>query len=179
MKITKTSKNAVFSSFFEKKLRKNVYRNIASIYIIWYNILMKKRYRDTGYATSYLTYYIVFCTRFKRKIFLLSGVENRFREITTAECNSIGIKVNSIVCDTDHVYLDIDAPPDLSVKQIVIRIKAATSIIMDEFHELKAMQSLWTFNYLASTRKISGKEMMAYVKVQKKRSGKIKIMKEN
>lgn len=168
-----------FQAFLRENQRKNVYRNVASIYKIWYNTHMKKKYRNTGYATSYLTYYIVFCTRFKRKIFLLSGVENRFREITTAECNSIGIKVNSIVCDTDHVYLDIDAPPDLSVKQIVIRIKAATSIIMDEFHELEAMQSLWTFNYMASTRKISDKEIMAYVKVQKKRSGKIKIIQED
>lgn len=130
---------------------------------------MKKRYIKDGYATSYLQYLIIFCTRFRRKVFLIPGVSIRFKELATDVCKKMNIRIDSVICDTDHVLMKVVAPPDISVKMIVFYIKAATSKIMQEFEELNAMQSLWTFSYMASTSNITDKEINAFVTAQKKR----------
>ena len=62
---------------------------------------MKKRYIKDGYATSYLQYLVIFCTRFRRKVFLIPGVSIRFEELATDVCKKMNIRIDSVICDEE------------------------------------------------------------------------------
>ena len=42
---------------------------------------MKNEYRHTKTTVSMINYHFVFCPRYRRKIFLIPGVEGRFKEL--------------------------------------------------------------------------------------------------
>ena len=47
----------------------------------YYNLIMKNEYRHTKTTVSMINYHFVFCPRYRRKIFLIPGVEGRFKEL--------------------------------------------------------------------------------------------------
>lgn len=117
--------------------------------IIYY---MSKQYTTNKDIMFFIKYHLVFCPRYRRKIFLIEGLEDRFKELTEISCNEQGIDVISIVCYPDFVQIIVQAPPYLSIPFIVRSIKMASShVLRDEFSVLSAMPSLWTRGYFVST----------------------------
>ena len=53
---------------------------------------MKNEYKHTKTTVSLINYHFVFCPRYRRKIFNIQGIEDRFKELTIAECNKQGIE---------------------------------------------------------------------------------------
>ncbi|MCR5691071.1 MAG: transposase, partial [Eubacterium sp.] len=45
---------------------------------------MKNEYKHTKTTVSLINYHFVFCPRYRRKIFNIQGVEDRFKELTVA-----------------------------------------------------------------------------------------------
>ena len=58
---------------------------------------METKYRKTETTVSFINYHIVFCPRYRRKIFSIPGVEDRFKELTRQECAKHG-NVMKIMC---------------------------------------------------------------------------------
>lgn len=54
---------------------------------------MKNEYKHTKTTVSMINYHFVFCPRYRRKIFNIPGVEQRFKELTIAECDKCGIAI--------------------------------------------------------------------------------------
>ena len=132
---------------------------------------MKTEYRRTNTTVSMINYHLVFCPRYRRKIFLIEGVEARFKELVTQICETNGVKVLAINCDTDYCHLFINTPPEIGPPDVMRLIKMhTTSQLRTNFKKLEKCPSIWTRNYFVSTEEnLSFETVQKYVESQKKK----------
>ena len=132
---------------------------------------MKDPYTRTATTVSLLNYHFVFCPRYRRRIFDIPAVEERFKMIVSDVCNEFGNSVLAMECHHDHAHLFISALPTQSPASIMKMIKGPTSrIIREEFPVLSRMPSLWTRSYFVSTKGfVSSETIRKYVQSQKTR----------
>ncbi|MBR3563358.1 MAG: IS200/IS605 family transposase [Clostridia bacterium] len=71
-------------------------------------------------------YHIVFCARYRRKIFTIQNLESRFIDLVTEICYSNGMQLIDATCYTDYCYIIINAPPSISAAGAVAKIKGYT-----------------------------------------------------
>jgi len=138
---------------------------------LWYNVYMKSDYTRTKTTVSLLNYHFVFCPRYRRKIFDIPGVEERFKELVTERCDQIGITILAMECHHDHAHLFLSALPKQSPASIMNEIKGCTSkALRYEFDQLSKMPNLWTRSYFVSTAgNVSSQTIQRYVETQKTR----------
>lgn len=132
---------------------------------------MRNLYRQTKTTTSLIHYHFVFCPRYRRKVFLIPGLETRFKELVQEVCEEHEMEILAMECHKDHVYLFLSALPQFSIPEIMQSIKGKTSrMLRMEFPELAKMPSLWTRSYFVSTAgNVSSKTIEWYVNTQKTR----------
>ena len=132
---------------------------------------MKNEYRYTNTTVSLINYHFVFCPRYRRKIFLIPGVEERFKVLVEEKCKELNIKIIAIECDKDHVHIFLNCIPTQSPTDIMQYIKGYTSkILRKEFERLAKMPSLWTRSYFVSTAwNVCSETIKKYVESQKTR----------
>ena len=133
---------------------------------------MKNEYKRTKTTVSLINYHIVFCPRYRRKIFNIPGVEDRFKVLTAEICDTNKIDIIAMECHIDHVHMFVSVYPSMSIPHMMQVIKGATSFTLrEEFPKLAKMPSLWTRSYFISTASnVSSKTIEWYVKTQKTRS---------
>ena len=132
---------------------------------------MKIEYKSTNTTVSMIKYHFVFCPRYRRKIFNIHGLEDRFKQLVRSICQENDIEFLAINCQKDHVYMMVSVYPQTSIPDIMNCIKGTTSrILREEFEKLKKMPSLWTKSYFVSTEESISDEMIQwYVGMQKTR----------
>ena len=132
---------------------------------------MKNTYKHTKTTVSLINYHFVFCPRYRRKIFDISGVEDRFKQLTIEACKKLNIEILAMECHHDHSHLFLSCPPTLSPADIMKYIKGASSkTLRQEFERLSLMPSLWTRSYFVSTAgNVSSETIKWYVDTQKVR----------
>lgn len=132
---------------------------------------MEDIYRRSATTVSYLCYHFVFCPKYRRRIFLIPEVEERFKFWTRQTCQQNDIEILAMECHIDHVHLFLKAPPKMSPAEIMKIIKGGTSHkLRDEFEFLSRMTSLWTRSYFVSTAgQVSAETIQRYVETQKTR----------
>ena len=132
---------------------------------------MLNEYRRTKKTVSFIQYHFVFCPRYRRKIFLNSQVEERFKTLVREICDELEIEVIAMECDQDHVHLFLNTLPTFSPTDIMAKIKGVTSKkLREEFPHLQHLPSLWTRSYFVSTAgNVSSETIRRYVENQKKR----------
>lgn len=131
---------------------------------------MKDQFKQNKKIMSLINYHFVFCSKYRRKIFLIPGVKERMMELTRFKCEEEDIEILAMECDVDHVYLFVNVYPQTSIQKIMGSIRSYTSkIIREEFVELSRMKSLWTRSYLVSTEYLSQETIRWYVEQQKTR----------
>ena len=130
-----------------------------------------KKYRRTKTTVSLINYHFVFSPRYRRKIFDIKNVEERFKEVVRDICYDLEVEIIAIECDRDHTHMFLNCLPTLSPADVMQKIKGASSkIIREEFKELNKMPSLWTRSYFVSTAgNVSSETIKKYVEEQKKR----------
>ncbi len=132
---------------------------------------MENKYRHTNTTVSLINYHFVFCPRYRRKIFLIPNVEDRFKHLVKYICKEMEIEIIAIECDKDHTHMFLNCLPTLSPADIMQKIKSATSrVLRDEFSVLNKMPSLWTRSYFVSTAgNVCSETIKKYVESQKTR----------
>jgi putative transposase len=132
---------------------------------------MENKYRRTQTTVSLINYHFVFCPRYRRKIFLIPNVEERFKHMVNYVCKEMEIEIIAIECDKDHTHMFLNCLPILSPSDIMQKIKGVTSrVLRDEFTELKKMPSLWTRSYFVSTAgNVCSETIKKYIENQKTR----------
>ena len=130
---------------------------------------MLNEYRRTKTTVSLINYHFVFCPRYRRKIFLDSKLEERFKMLVQEVCEELEIEIFAMECDKDHVHLFLNALPTFSPTNIMAKIKGVTSKkLREEFSHLRHLQSLWTRSYFVSTAgNVSSETIRQYVENQK------------
>lgn len=132
---------------------------------------MENKYRRTQTTVSLINYHFVFCPRYRRKVFNIKGVEDRFKTLVKDKCKEMEIEIIAIECDKDHTHMFLNCPPTLSPSDIMKNIKGYTSkILREEFIEMSKMPSLWTRSYFVSTAgNVCSETIKKYVENQKTR----------
>jgi putative transposase len=132
---------------------------------------MENQYIRTNTTVSLINYHFVICPRYRRKIFLIPGVEDDFKKLITDECKLLGIKILAMECHVDHAHLFLQCLPTQSPAKIMKRLKGYTSLhIRQDIEKLSQMPTLWTRSYFVSTTEnISSDTIMEYVNTQKTR----------
>ena len=132
---------------------------------------MINNYRKTKTTVSFINYHFVFCPRYRRKIFLNTKVEERFKGLVQEVCNELDIVIFAMECDKDHVHLFLHTLPTLSPADTMAKIKGVTSKrLREEFPHLAHLPSLWTRSYFVSTAgNVSIETIKHYVESQKTR----------
>ncbi|UWD49939.1 IS200/IS605 family transposase [Clostridioides difficile] len=132
---------------------------------------MENKYRRTQTTVSLINYHFVFCPRYRRKIFNIEGLEDRFKTLVKNKCKEMDIEIIAIECDKDHTHMFLNSLPTLSPSDIMQNIKGYTSkILREEFIELSKMPSLWTRSYFVSTAgNVCSETIKKYVEDQKTR----------
>ncbi len=141
------------------------------ILLLCYNIHMKNIYKHTRTTVSLINYHFVFCPRYRRKIFNIPGVEERFKELTVQACEAHGIEILALECHVDHVHIFVSVLPTMDIPLIMRIVKGASSVALrKEFPKLSAMPNLWTRSYFVSTAgSVSSETIEWYIKTQKTR----------
>lgn len=99
-----------------------------------------------------VNYHLIFCPRYRRKIFLIDGVEDRFKELVVQICAQNDFRILAMECHIDHCHLFLNVPPDISPADAVRVIKANTAkVLLKEFPAFEKTRNLWTRSYFAST----------------------------
>ena len=132
---------------------------------------MEKQYRRTSTTVSMVNYHFVFCPRYRRKIFLIDGLEARFKELAIQICEQNNIEILALECHIDHCHLFVNCPPKLSPADVMRIIKSNTSrVIVQSFPQLARVPNLWTRSYFVSTAgDVSNATIQKYVETQKTR----------
>jgi putative transposase len=91
-------------------------------------------------------------------------------ELIYESARKIDCKVISLAIEPDHVHLFLNYDPDLSIAQIMHRIKGASSYALrSEFPALKKLPSMWTRAYFASSAgAVSSDTIKRYIEAQGK-----------
>ena len=133
---------------------------------------MEKKYRHTATTVSMVNYHFVFCPRYRRKIFLIDGLETRFKELVNQICKQNEIEILAMECHIDHCHLFVNAPPTLSPADIMKLVKGITGSILKKEFFTSANTRVWTRSYFVSTAEdVSSATIERYVKEQKTRGG--------
>ena len=132
---------------------------------------MENDYRHTNTTVSLINYHFVFCPRYRRKIFLIPKIEQRFKTLVNDKYEELEIEIIAIECDKDHVHMFLNCLPTQSPSDIMQHIKGCTSkILREEFEILRKMPSLWTRSYFVSTAgNVCSETIKKYVENQKTR----------
>ena len=132
---------------------------------------MKDEYKRTNTTVSMLNYHFVFCPRYRRKIFLIDGLEDRFKESVLQICEQNQIEVLAMECHVDHVHLFLSSLPKYSPADIMRIVKGNTSrVLLSEFSDVLRSPTVWTRSYFVSTAgNVSSETIRRYVETQKTR----------
>ena len=132
---------------------------------------MKNEYKRTNTTVSMLNYHFVFCPRYRRKIFRIDGLEERFKESVLQICAQNQIDAVAMACHLDHVHLFLSALPKYSPADIMRIVKGNTSrVLLSEFSDILRSPTVWTRSYFVSTAgNVSSETIRRYVENQKTR----------
>lgn len=99
-----------------------------------------------------LRYYLIWATR-RRRPFLKGPLLQRAAELMAEAATSLGVRVTRVSSGGDYVIVTVEAPPDLAPATIVARLKRhSASNLRREFTELHVLPSIWTRQFLATSR---------------------------
>lgn len=92
--------------------------------------------RQGSHSIYSLQVHIVWITKYRYAV-LQGDIQIRCRDIIRQVCNSMDIEILKGVVSKDHLHLHISYPPQISVSDIVKRLKGRSSrILLQEFPEL-------------------------------------------
>ena len=108
-------------------------------------------------------------TRMLRKVFLIDGLESRFRELVTQICDKNDIDILALDCSNDYVHLHVNVPPSLSPSDVMKVIRGNTGTVLKEEFLKHDTSRIWTRNYLVSTDiELEDKVIIQYIELQKR-----------
>ncbi len=92
--------------------------------------------RQSSHSVYGLQVHIICITKYRYHV-LQGEVQLRCRDILRQICNSLDIKILKGSLSKDHVHMHLSYPPQISISDIVKRLKGRSSrMLLQEFPEL-------------------------------------------
>ena len=119
---------------------------------MFYNAAMS--YRKTSHAVYDLKYHLVWITKYRKPV-LRGEIATRLRELIRQTCATLDVYIVSGHVAVDHVHLLVSVPPNVSVSDLMQRLKGRSSRrMLEEFGELNRQfwgRHLWARGYFAAS----------------------------
>jgi putative transposase len=127
-------------------------------------------YRKTSHSVYDLKYHIVWITKYRKPV-MQGEIALRVRELIRQTCATLDVYIESGHVSKDHIHLLLSVPPDLSVSELVKRLKGRSSrLMLQEFNELRRQfwgQHLWARGYFAaSSGNVTDEVIKQYIESQ-------------
>ena len=127
---------------------------------------MKTNYRHRKTSVSMVNYHLVFCPRYRRKIFLIEGLEARFKELVIQICERNDFELLAMECDKDHCHIFVNvrarslkitprASCGGSSRSLLLQGRYGRAAILRPPLAMSALRSL---SNMYSTKRTTGKE---------------------
>lgn len=111
-------------------------------------------YRKTSHAVYDLKYHLVWITKY-RKLVMRGEIGQRLRDLIRQTCETLDVYIEKGHIAPDHIHLLVSVPPNVSVSDLMQRIKGRSSRnLLEEFGELRKQfwgQHLWARGYFAAS----------------------------
>lgn len=143
---------------------------------------MDKRYRTSAHARYTIFYHLVFCPKYRRKIFRDFDIEGTVKEAIKTMSAYHDWLIEELEADQDHIHIHLSAPPRYSPSAIVNLIKTWTYKHVYRSHpELKTHLwggKMWAEGYYVSTvsDRATREEINRYIRNQKKKQHQLKLL---
>ena len=93
--------------------------------------------RRTTHSVHNLQVHLVWITKYRYSV-LQGDIQLRCRDILCQTCNALDLQILKGVVSKDHIHLHLSYPPQLSISDMVKRLKGRSSrLLLQEFPELK------------------------------------------
>ena len=124
-------------------------------------------YRKTSHSVYDLKYHIVWITKYRKQV-LRGEIAIRLRELVRQTCATLDVQILTGHVSPDHVHLLVSVPPNISISDLMQRIKGRSSRkMLAEFGELSRQywgRSLWARGYFAvSTGNVTDEVIQQYI----------------
>src|SRR5512140_794897 len=131
-------------------------------------------YRKGSHTVYDLKVHVVWITKY-RKAVLRGEIGVRLREIIRQTCESHEVYIVKGHIAPDHIHLLLSMPPQISVSDLVQRLKGRSSrLMLEEFGELKRQfwgRHLWARGYfVASSGNVTDEVIAEYIEMQDEKS---------
>lgn len=143
--------------------------SLVFVYSVCYNSFMSIERIHTRHATYEIRYHFVFCPKFRRPV-LAGAVGERLTELIPSIIERLGGRVLNLTVQPEHVHLFVEIPPTLAPRQVMHRVKGATSHqLRQDFPHLRSqLPSVWTRSYYVGTAgRVSAKTIQRYINEQR------------
>src|SRR3990167_2265614 len=130
------------------------------------------KYSRQSHAVYYTRYYLVFATKYRRKIFGKRGMAEYMKVIMmTIPRRHPEIKIYEVNTDKDHIHLMASVAPKMAISDAVRILKSNTARLMArKFPFLKKVyygeMSIWSIGYFTSTVGLNEKTIQQYIEHQ-------------
>ncbi len=132
------------------------------------------RTRYLNHSVYRLQYHIVWCTKYRRP-WLVKGIEKEFVRLLQITVKKYPIlQLVAANTDRDHVHIQLELPPSLTIAEIVQKLKAATSQhLRKKFRVIQEIylgkEGIWSVGYFVSSIGLNEQQIKAYIGWQGKR----------
>jgi len=139
--------------------------------LLWYAVTM--RIRSLNHSQYQIVYHILWGTRYRRKYIKEYTKQELRKYLYSATKKYPTLYIHSFNTNEDHVHLQIEIPPNLSIAAVVQRLKAESSFhLKKQFKFIREMYldgSIWSVGYFVSTVGLNEEAIKRYIANQGKK----------
>src|SRR3989338_611734 len=132
------------------------------------------RIRSLNHSVYQLQYHIIWGTKYRRK-FIIPGVKQYLLEsLYTTIKKYPTLHLFTVNTNRDHVHLQLEAPPSITVASVVQKLKALSSFALcKRFKFIREMyldkEGIWSVGYFVSSLGLNETQIRRYIEWQDKR----------
>jgi putative transposase len=130
------------------------------------------RIRSLNHSSYQHQYHIVWGTKYRRKFLKKYVKPELIKSLEHALEKYPELQLIAINTDNDHLHLQIEIPPDISVAAVIQQLKSITSAhLKKKFKFIKTMYldgGIWSVGYFSSTIGLNEEQIKKYIAYQSK-----------
>ncbi|MCX6009239.1 MAG: IS200/IS605 family transposase [Chloroflexi bacterium] len=110
------------------------------------------RYKRNAGCVFNVKYHLVWCPKYRKPV-LINDIAIRLREVLSLKAKQLGIEVEMMEIQPDHVHVFITGQPTEAIQHIVNQLKGYSShVLRSEFATLRSrLPTLWSRSYYIGT----------------------------
>ena len=129
------------------------------------------RIRSLNHSAYQLQYHIVWGTKYRRK-FIIPAVKHELLKILYETVKKYPtLHIFTVNTNRDHVHLQLEAPPSITIASVVQKLKATSSLhLQKRFKFVREMylekEGIWSVGYFVSSIGLNEAQIKKYIEWQ-------------